>query len=66
MTESDGTLNFEYFVETSKIVQKFTLLSTKNQMLAHRTDRRLQLKDNMMKKYIKTVKKSEEYKKQVR
>ena len=66
MTESDGILNFDYFVEASKLVQKYALLSSKNQMQAFLLDRRLQLKDNMMKKYIKTVRKSQEHKKQVR
>ena len=43
--KSDGTMTFDYFLETSKIVIKYTILQTRDGLLEHQEARRKAIAD---------------------
>lgn len=53
--KSDGTLTFNFFLESSKLVTKYTLRQTKDGLAEHAVKRRESLKDNDEQKFQELI-----------
>ena len=53
--KQDGTMTFDYFLETSKIVVKYTFLQTKEGLEEHQKKRRQAIKDKDEEQFQKLV-----------
>ena len=53
--KQDGTMTFDFYLETSKIVQKYVILQTKEGLAEHAVQRRQAIKDGNEEEFQKLV-----------
>ena len=56
--KQDGTLTYQYFLDSMKIVVRYTSLQTQDGLAAHQVERRAAIKDKDEEKYQKLIMKT--------